>query len=342
MIKHVLSMGSDKSYMKKCIELAKKGRGLVSPNPLVGCVIVKNGKIIAEGYHHTFGKKHAEIDALDKIAGKAKNATLYVNLEPCCIYGKTPPCTDRIIKEGIKRVVIGNLDPNPSISGKGVLILQNSGIEVETNVLKKECRTLNQFFFKWITTGIPYVTLKIARTSDNFIAYPNGNCPNISCDKSRKEVHKLRSFYDAVLIGKNTALKDNPKLTVRKVKGRQPTRIVLDTNKELLNNQRLNLFNDEYSKKTLIVSGKDSLKKKLEKLGQQGISSILVEGGPTIWDSFMKENLVDQIIVYTANKYFGSGIAYSKFFKIEDIKEIFQKRYTLEEDKVIRKYLNIY
>jgi len=334
-------MESDELYIQKCIELAKKGRGFVSPNPLVGCIIVKDGKIISEGYHHAFGEKHAEIDALDKISGNAKGATLYVNLEPCCVYGKTPPCTERIIKEGIKRVVVGNLDPNPLVSGKGILSLEEKGIQVNKGILENDCRMLNQFFYKWIIIGLPYVTLKIARTADDFIAYPDGSCPHISGEESRKEVHKLRSFYDSVLIGKNTALKDNPHLTVRNVRGRQPFRIVLDSKGEIVGNQNLNLLNDKYADKTIIMKG-DNLKNTLLDLGKKGISSVLVEGGPTIWDSFMQEKLADQILVYTSAKKFDKGIPYSKFFKLEEIESKLQNEYTKGPDTVTQKYLNIY
>ena len=319
--------------------------GFVSPNPLVGCVIVKDGKIIAEGYHHKYGEKHAEVDALDKVAGRAKGATLYVNLEPCCIKGKTPPCTDRIVKEGISKVFIGNLDPNPKISGKGIITLKQNGVQVRSGILKDECRMLNQFFFKWITTGIPYITLKIARTSNDFIAYTNGSCPHISSDESRKEVHKLRSFYDSVLIGKNTALKDNPKLTVRKVKGRQPIRIILDSKGELMGNQNLNLLNDKYTDKTMLIRSKGkrvNLKKLLKNLGKQGISSVLVEGGPRVWSSFIKNKLADQLIVYTGPQSFKNGIKYSSDFDIEKIAFVHKEEYKKGPDKVMRKILRIY
>lgn len=335
-------MNSDETYIKKCIELAKKGKGFVSPNPLVGCVIVRDEKIIAEGYHQKFGYKHAEIDALDKIAGKAKSATLYVNLEPCCVHGKTPPCTNRIIEEEIKRVVVGNLDPNPDVSGKGISELRENGVQVETEILEDECRMLNQFFYKWISTGLPYITLKIARTSDNFIAYPDGSCPHISNAESRKEVHELRSFYDAVLIGANTALKDNPRLTVRKIEGRQPIRIVLDGDNKISGNQNLNLLNDEYAEKTWVVDKRVDLKEFLKEMGSKNISSILVEGGPTIWNAFMKDDLADQLLVYTSPKKFEKGIPYSKSFKIENVSAKKETLYKKGSDKVIQKFLRIY
>ena len=337
-----MSIHSDKKYIQTCLKLAKKGAGYVSPNPLVGCIIVRDEKIIARGYHHKYGEKHAEIDALDKIAGKAKGATLYVNLEPCSIYGKTPPCTERIIKEKIGRVVIGCLDKNPLISGNGVKALKKAGIEVISGILESECERLNQFFFKWISTGMPYVTLKIAKTLDNFVAGPNGERINITGEESQKEVHKLRSLYDAVLIGKNTALKDNPKLTVRKVKGRQPFRIVLDSKGELLGNQKPYLLSDKYADKTMVVKGKTTLKKLLSTFAKKNISSILVEGGPTIWSSFIKEKLVDQVIIYTSKKTFGTGIPYSNKFELDKLKTIYEYEYKKGTDDVKIKYLNVY
>ncbi|MBA4336531.1 bifunctional diaminohydroxyphosphoribosylaminopyrimidine deaminase/5-amino-6-(5-phosphoribosylamino)uracil reductase RibD [bacterium] len=336
------TLKKDESYMQKCITFAKKGAGYVSPNPLVGCVIVRNGKIIAKGYHHEYGEKHAEIDALNKIAGKAEGATLYVNLEPCCIHGKTPPCTERIIKEKIGRVVIGGLDKNPLVSGKGIKILKAAEIEIASGVLETECQMLNQFFFKWVNTGLPYVTLKIAKTFDGFVAGPNGKQTKITGEKSQKETHRLRSFYDAILIGKNTALKDNPKLTVRKVKGRQPFRVVLDSRGEILGNQNLNLLNDKYANKTMVITGKNSLKDTLKKLGEKGISSVLVEGGPTVWESFIKENLVDQLIVFTSPKKLKKGIYYSKNWNPKNLKTKKTLQHKSGNDLVETIFLNVY
>lgn len=333
---------SDEIYIKKCIELAEKGKGFVSPNPLVGCVIVRNGKIIARGYHHEYGHKHAEIDALDKVSGKAKGATLYVNLEPCCIHGKTPPCTDRIIKEKIGRVVIGCKDGNPLVSGRGIKALKKAGIKVKSGVLETECEMLNQFFFKFIRTGLPYITLKMAKTLDGFVAGPGGKRIKITTEASQKEVHRMRALYDAVLIGKNTAINDNPKLTVRKVKGRQPFRIVLDSHGELLGNRNLHLLNDEYAEKTIILIGKKSLKDSLKKLGEKGIASILVEGGPAVWSSFIKEKLADQVIIFTSPKKLETGIYYSKTRESWKLKAKKTLKYKTGADSVEKIYLNVY
>lgn len=317
----------DEQYIKKCLELACKGKGYTSPNPLVGCIVVKEGKIIAEGYHHKFGEKHAEIDALDKLKkGEAKGATLYVNLEPCSFVGKTEACTDRIIKEGVDKVVFGMHDPNPKVEGAEVLLKAN--VEIVENVLKDECSKLNQIFSKWIKTGLPYVTLKIAQTSDHFVAYPDGSCPHITNKESRTKVHELRAWYDAVLIGKGTVESDDPALTIRHTDGPQPWRVVLDSQAELISSSK-KLLTDEYAKKTIWVINEDVkfenphnievikcvsagnkifIKNLLEKLAEKNISSILVEGGPQIWQSFLEKDLADQILLFTSEKKFTNGI----------------------------------
>jgi len=315
-----------KSYIKKCLSLASNAKGAASPNPLVGCVIVKEGKIIAEGYHHKFGDKHAEIDALDKITGKAKGAELYVNLEPCSFTGKTSPCTKRIIEENISRVVIGSKDPNKKV--KGIEQLQKAGIEVEVGVLEEECNLLNQFFFKFIKTGLPYVTLKIAQTSDHLIAYPDGTPSNITNHKSRTFVHKTRAWYDAVLVGKNTLISDDPALTIRHVTGRQPFRLVLDSQAEMITSSK-KLLTDDHSNKTIWIVNEDAkfqnphkievikcksdgkridLKNMLQKLAEKNISSILIEGGSQTWQSFLDANLADQIQIFTSLKKLKKGI----------------------------------
>jgi diaminohydroxyphosphoribosylaminopyrimidine deaminase/5-amino-6-(5-phosphoribosylamino)uracil reductase len=347
-----------KDYIKRCLYLASKGKGYTSPNPLVGCVIVKEGKILAGGYHHKFGDKHAEIDALDKVKGKAEGATLYVNLEPCCFKGKTGPCTERIIKEKINKVVIGSLDPNEKVAGKGVKALKKAGIEVESGVLEEKCTLLNQFFFKFIKTGLPYVTLKIAQTSDHYIAYPNGSCPHITNLKSRTFVHESRAWYDAVLVGKTTLIKDNPELTIRHVAGRQPLRLILDTHAEMISSSKKILI-DNHTKNTIWIVGEDAkfqnphnikiikckskgghvdLKDMLIKLASTNICSILVEGGAQIWQSFLDAGLTDQIQIFTAKQKFGNGIPSVNtdlpFKKAEAI--------NFGSDKLEIKYLNLY
>ena len=237
---------ADESYIQLAIEIAKKGTGSVSPNPLVGCVIIKDNKIIGAGYHQKFGEEHAEINAINSSAESVEGSTLYVNLEPCRHHGKTPPCVDRIIKEKIKRVVIGTLDVNPLVSGNGVKALKKAGVDVKVGVLENECIELNKFFFKYITSKLPYVTLKAAQTLDGMIADKNKNSEWISSKESIKYVHWLRASYDAVLFGSDTAKIDNPKLTVRMVEGRNPYRVVLDSKLSLKTD--LYLFKNNFDK----------------------------------------------------------------------------------------------
>ncbi len=326
---------TDESYIQLAIEIAKKGEGDVSPNPLVGCVIIKNTKIIGAGYHQKFGEDHAEINAINSSTESLEGSTLFVNLEPCSHQGKTPPCVDRIIKEKIKKVVIGTLDINPLISGNGVKALKKSGVEVKVGILEKECFELNKFFFKYISEKLPYVTLKAAQTLDGKIADANFYSEWISGEQSRKIVHSLRSKYDAILIGFNTAKKDNPNLTVRLVEGRNPYRILLDSKLKLSLN--LNLVKKNKDKKTIVVTleenrtkknkikkleqhgirlffvkkgddGRINLKSTLKQLRKFGIASVLVEGGAKVYSAFVKQNLFDDIMLFVAPKIIGSGI----------------------------------
>lgn len=308
-------------YINECIKLARKGIGSVSPNPLAGCLIEKNGKIIGKGFHQIFGGPHAEVNAINdakKNGRTLRNSTLYINLEPCSHYGKTPPCTDLIIKEKISKVVIGMKDPNPDVNGKGIEKLKKEGLIVTSEVLKKECEELNRFFVKNITKKIPYVTLKIAQSIDGKIALNNKESKYITCTESIKFVHKLRNEYDAVLIGKNTALLDNPSLTVRHVKGRNPYRVVIDGNMKLPEN--LKIFTDNNSDKTIIINspfnGKIPLINILKALHKLNISSVLIEGGANVFSQFIEKNLFDDIYFMVAPKIIGNGISAFRDFKI--------------------------
>jgi len=321
--------------MLRCINLAKQAKGFVSPNPLVGCVIVKNHKIIAEGYHRKFGSEHAEINAINTALGKKirlKGASIYINLEPCSHYGKTPPCVDKIIEHGFKKVIIGIKDPNPAVSGRSIRKLRKNGIEVITGVLEKECRELNKFFLKYITTGLPYITIKAAQTMDGKIARDNYKSKWITSFQSRTLVHKLRSEYDAVFVGSKTVKYDNPELNVRHIKGRNPYRIVIDGSMSL--DTRYKLFSDSISNKTILLTGKINninkanklykngvtiiecnirngkivLKDALKKLAEMGISSILIEGGAETFTHFLKGNLVDEVMIFMSPKVYGGGI----------------------------------
>lgn len=326
---------SDDFYIKLAIELAKKGRGKVSPNPLVGCVIIKNGKIIGEGYHKKFGGNHAEINAINSTKEQLDGSTLYVNLEPCSHYGKTPPCVDKIIEKKIKRVVIGTLDMNPLVSGRGVKKLRAEGIDVSVGILKNECLELNKFFFKYISKNLPYVTLKAAQTLDGKIADYTGNSKWISSIRSRKFVHSLRTNYDAVLVGSNTIRFDNPSLTVRLITGRNPKRIVLDTKLKLDLNKRI--FTENYDNNLILITSFTSKKKseKIKKLNSLGvkilfakedqdgmlslksvlrvlaenqITSLLVEGGSKVFSSFFNQNLYDDLMLFITPKILGQGL----------------------------------
>jgi diaminohydroxyphosphoribosylaminopyrimidine deaminase / 5-amino-6-(5-phosphoribosylamino)uracil reductase len=339
---------SDESYIRLAVEVAKKGRGEVSPNPLVGCIIVKDDRIISAGYHKKFGEKHAEVNAIENAKENIEGATLYVNLEPCSHFGKTPPCVDKIIENKIKKVVIGTNDMNPLVSGKGIKKLKSAGIDVKVGVLETECVELNKFFFKYITKKIPYVTLKAAITLDGKIADLSGRSKWISSLESRRYVHKLRASYDAILVGKNTINADDSRLNVRLVEGRDPKKIILDTDLSLSTNHRIfsdNKVGDLYvitakksgrkknkirkleSLKVKLIfikknsAGKIDLKSTLKELGKNNISSVLVEGGNQIYSSFIKEKLFDDIFLFMAPKFLGDGLPVIDNIGVKNIKD---------------------
>ncbi len=360
----------DEAYIRLTIELAKKGEGFVSPNPMVGAVIVKNNVIIGVGYHAKFGEKHAEINAFEACKEDPSGATLYVNLEPCSHYGKTPPCVNAIIEKKIKRVVIGTLDPNPLVAGKGAKLLQDSGIEVKVNVLQKECWELNKFFFKHITTKLPYVHLKIAQTIDSKIADKYFKSKWITSAESRTYVHQLRSVYDAVLIGSNTVLNDNPELSVRYFEGRNPYRIILNSSGDLATSYKIFNMKDEktiiilgnsYKKdenkikqfenlgvKVLFVKqndkGKIKLKSLLKKLYSVGIYSVLVEGGARIFSAFVKKELFDELDIFVSPKILGEGISPFKDIgrsKLSDALHVKLNKVLTLGDDVLLNYLKV-
>ena len=310
-------------FMKKCLELAKKGMGYVSPNPMVGCVVVFNDEIIGEGYHNLFGNAHAEVNAIENVKDKSllKNATLYVNLEPCVHFGKTPPCSDLIIKHKIPKVVIGSVDSFSEVAGKGIEEMQNSGIEVIVGVLEKESRELNKRFFTFHEKKRSYVILKWAESKDGYIAPKNHNKPFwMTSSESKKLVHKWRDEEDAILVGRITAEKDNPSLTVRGISGSNPVRIVIDKNLKLSGD--LNLFNSEA--KTIIFNAIKSeetrtnqfikinfnnlIKSILEELYQQNIQSVIIEGGSKTLQSFIDTNMWDEARIFTTNKTLAKGV----------------------------------
>ena len=325
-------MTIDEDIMQKCIQLSLKGKGHVSPNPLVGCIIIKDGKVIGKGFHSKFGEEHAEANAVNDAKSNGydlRNSEVYVNLEPCSHTGKTKPCSDLLINEKVGKVVVGIKDPFEKVNGKGIKKLRNAGIEVVTGVLESECKELNKFFIKFVKEHLPYVTLKIAQSIDGRIALSNYKSQWITGKESRKFVHQLRSEYDVVLIGKNTARYDNPSLTVREVHGRTPYRIVIDRDSTLPGN--LKLFTDTEKDKTFVVTGsskkavteiysrniirvkeKDQkliIKDILKKLYAMNVSSVLVEGGANLYSQFVKSDLFDDIYVFIAPKIIGKGIS---------------------------------
>lgn len=323
----------DNYYMRMAIRLAGKGIGKTSPNPMVGAVIVKNGKVIGQGYHKNCGDHHAEINAINNAGRNISGSTFYITLEPCSHYGKTPPCVDTLIKKGLKRVVVGTPDPNPEVNGKGLKILRSKGIKVDVGILDTECRQLNEHYFKFIKTGIPYVTVKYAQTLDGRIATKTGDSQWISSEASRKYVHVLRSTNDCVMVGEGTVATDNPQLTVRHVNGKNPLRIIVDS--KLRIPIKSSVLTDDNSHLTIIATtsnapsgkvtaikklgvevlivkkernGRVSLSSLLKKLGEREIMSVLVEGGAEIVTSLLKANLVDKMIIPISPKIIGKGL----------------------------------
>lgn len=326
----------EEKYMRRAIRLARKGEGWTNPNPLVGAVIVKNGEIIGEGFHHKYGEMHAEREALKNCMERGHNpagATIYVTLEPCCHFGKQPPCSQAVAESGISRVVVGSRDPNPLVHGKGNEYLRRHGIEVAEDFLKEECDALNAIFFHYITTGRPYVALKYAMTLDGKIATATGESKWISGEKSRIEVQKLRNRYAGILCGIGTVLKDNPMLNCRIKGGNSPVRIVCDSHLRIP--LECNIVQSAKEIKTVVATlgsaeksfaekklaleeknvevlavfpdenGNISLEKLFSELGSRKIDSVLVEGGGEINFSVLEKNLADCIYAFIAPKIFG-------------------------------------
>ncbi len=303
--------------MKRALQLAKRAEGETAHYPMVGALLVKNGKIISEGYFKKPGEPHAEVIAIEKAKNRARGATLILNLEPCAHYGTTPPCTEAIIRAGIKKVVAGMTDPNPLVCGKGFKRLRSAGIEVIEGVLEKECRWLNRHFVKYITTGLPWVILKLASTIDGKIADRFGNSQWISGEEARRYVHQLRKKVQVVMVGIGTVLKDDPELTVRLVPcKRQPQALIIDSHlkipssaKVLRSGTIIACRNDASKKKQKKLkkqkieilttspnaSGEVNLKKILKKLGEKKIASLLCEGGAHLAGELLEQGLVDEL-----------------------------------------------
>ena len=320
---------SDGRFMRKACRLALKAAGRTSPNPMVGAVLVRDGKIIATGYHKAAGTDHAEIVALKRAGQKARRATLFINLEPCSHFGRTPPCSRALIAAGVKAVVAGMADPNPLVAGRGFRELRRAGIKVQSGLLEDECRALNEAFIKYITRDLPFVTLKLAASLDGKIATESGDSRWISGAQSRATVHRLRNHVDAVLVGSGTVLTDNPELTCRIRDGRNPRRVILDRRLRISPAAKLMRLNDP--EKNIIITGAGASASRvralaargaqvlrvserdgkmrwravLKKLGSLGIQSVLIEGGAFVAASALRENAVDKVLFFYAPKLIG-------------------------------------
>lgn len=339
--KHNVATADDRKWMRKALELAEKGSGYVSPNPMVGCVIVSaDGRLIGKGWHEKYGQAHAEINALESVKDPSDllDATVYVNLEPCSHQGKTPPCAQALANLPISRVVVAMTDPNPKVDGRGIEFLRQAGKKVDVGVLEDEARQLNEAFIYSIRFGKAWVFLKIAQSLDGYITAPDGE-PGIFTDiESQKQVHRWRATYDGVMVGSSTAMHDNPRLTVRLVDGRQPMRIVIDGPSALP--EALHLFSDQYEPKTikvtytssekgdvldpilellrpggfrgrtLVVAKKNhhcDLAEAIRRLPEFGVHSVMVEGGQALSSALIREGLVDKIGVFVSPFLLGGG-----------------------------------
>jgi diaminohydroxyphosphoribosylaminopyrimidine deaminase / 5-amino-6-(5-phosphoribosylamino)uracil reductase len=368
-----LKIMTDEFFIKRTLALAARARGMTSPNPMVGALLVKNGKIISEGYHKKAGTSHAEVIAIEKAGEKAKGAILYVSLEPCCHRDKrTPPCTQTIKAARIRKVVVSMKDPNPRVSGKGIEELRKYGIEVTSGILEEKAKTLNEFYIKYITTGLPFVILKVAMTLDGKIATPEGESKWITGEKARFEVHKLRGSIDAVMTAIGTVKADNPRLTCRIEDNKNPVRIVIDPNLEIGSDSCIlstppqtiivtkgptaagHETDAEKKKKMLLARGiqivefseeRVDLTRLMRELGKRGIISVLVEGGSSLNSYCLESGIIDKVMFFIAPKIIGGkgsfpAIGGSSFRRLEDahfIKDLHFKR--IGEDVLITGYL---
>ncbi len=352
-------------YMRRAIELANGGIGFVNPNPLVGAVIVKNGKIIGEGYHERYGSLHAERNAIKNASEDVTGADMFVTLEPCCHYGKNPPCTDAIIEHGIKRVFVGSSDPNPLVAGKGVEILRSHGIEVIENLLRGECDKLNDIFFHYITTRTPYVMLKSAITADGKIAAHTGDSKWVTNEKSRGHGHLLRKRAAAIMVGINTVTADDPMLDCRAENPSDPTRIICDSKLKIpLDSKIIKTAReiptyiacavDDPERESAIISagakiikapgddGRVDLKRLMRILGEMKIDSVLVEGGGRIHASLLKSGLANKLYLYIAPKIIGAdgkpSVAEMGIKKMSDAVILRNPRISRFDDDILIEY----
>lgn len=344
---------NDTVFMRRALDLAAKGIGRTSPNPLVGSVVVRDGVVLGEGYYREYGGQHAEPQALEEAGDGARGAALYVTLEPCCHQGSRPPCTDAIIASGIARVHVAMTDPDRRVSGKGIERLSKAGITVETGLLEAEARELNAAYVHHRTTGRPFVLLKLAQTLDGRIATRNGHSKWITGESARKRVHLMRSRADAVLVGIDTVLADDPRLTVRHVDGRQPRRIVLDSQARTPLDARI--LNGEapviicvtdaaatdridglkgVGAEVLVLPGADGsipLEPLKTALGTAGIVTLMVEGGSRVATSFLREGAVDRIACFVAPRILGAGVPSIADLELDDLSRAIDLRNTRVE-----------
>jgi diaminohydroxyphosphoribosylaminopyrimidine deaminase / 5-amino-6-(5-phosphoribosylamino)uracil reductase len=363
-------MDEDKKYIRRAMSLAKRGMGRVNPNPVVGAVLVKDGRIIGEGFHEYFGGPHAEANAILNATGNPEGATLYVTLEPCSHEGKTPPCTDLIIKNGIRRVVIAMTDPNPLVNGKGLKALSDAGIISEVIPGSTDALEMNEIFVKYILTGTPFCTLKTAMTLDGKIATVENASRWISGEKSRRYVHELRQQYSAVMVGINTVLYDDPLLNTRRKgkKSRDPLKVIVDSEgrtppeaKVLANNPQLAIIAttertgtakrremERLGAQVLVCpesDGKVDLGYLMSSLGRMGVDSVLLEGGSTLAFSALKSGIVDKVISFIAPKIIGGShaptpVGGNGFARMEDGIPVLRWKYRkIGEDIVVEGYL---
>ena len=327
-MKNITDMEQDRQYMKMALELAQKGMGFTAPNPMVGAVIVKNGRIIGQGYHRKYGELHAEREALAACTEEPKGASIYVTLEPCCHYGKQPPCVNAILEAGIRRVIIGSSDPNPLVAGKGIRILKDHGIEVTENILKEECDKLNEAFFYYIQNKKPYVVMKYAMTMDGKIAAYTGESKWVTGEAARIHVQEQRLKYTGIMVGVGTVLADDPMLTCRLENSRNPVRIICDSHlrtpltskivrtaetiptilaSSSKDQQKIKNY-EELGCQVLYVPEKNGhidLNRLMELLGAAKIDSILLEGGGSLNWSALESGIVQKVQTYIAPKLFG-------------------------------------
>ncbi len=326
-------MQEKEEYMRRALELARKGEGHTSPNPMVGCVVVKDGRIISEGYHEKYGEFHAERNALTRCTEDTAGADLYVTLEPCCHQGKTPPCTDIIIEKKIARVFVGSMDSNPLVAGKGVQILREHGIYVETGILEEECLKLNEVFYHYITTKTPFVVMKYAMTLDGKIACATGDSKWVTGEIARTQVHRMRGRYRGIMVGIGTVLADDPMLNCRVEGGVDPVRIICDSNLHIPLESQIVKTASEIE--TIVACSQESLEAErkqekirklkeagiqligtegahgvnlvelMKKLGEQNIDSVLLEGGGTLNASALEDGIVNKVYAYIAGKLIG-------------------------------------